>query len=215
MMSLKKTRGIYAIRQLSTGKMYVGSTHRNFYDRFCSHRSALRRGKHSSILLQRAWDKHGESDFTFEVLEVADRDLHELELSYIKKLSSDDPKRGFNLSTETSCARLGHRQSEESKRKISAALRGTVRSPETRRRMSEAKRGCSNPMFGSKQTEEAVERRVAKLRRPVVRCDGIRYSSVSEAARHIGCKPQSLSRAIRRGCKIRGFKFSYVSESYG
>lgn len=209
-MNLKKTRGIYSITQISSGKRYIGSTYRNFYDRFCSHKAALRRGRHSSILLQRAWDKYGESDFKFEVLEVSDADLGKRELEYIKLYKSYDPKFGFNISRETSNCRLGHQQSLSSRKKISRALTGIKRSEHTIEKMRSAKSGHNNPMFGTKQSKELVERRVSKRRRPVVRCDGKIYSSISEAARDIGSLPQVVSQALRRGCRARGYRFKYL-----
>lgn len=211
-MHLKKSRGIYSITQISTGKRYIGSTYRNFYDRFCSHRAALRRQRHSSILLQRAWNKYGESDFRFEVIEVADTDLHMRELYYINLFKSHDPNFGFNISRETDNARLGHKQSESSKQRISRALRGIKRSGLSRMRMSESKRGSNNPMFGIKQSRETVENRVSRRRKPIVRCDGKKYLSIAEAARDIGSLPQVVSQALRKGCRARGFRFKYLLE---
>ena len=57
--------GVYIIKNITNGKVYVGST-RNFTRRFKSHKTGLSTGRHHSTKLQRAWDKHGESSFTFE-----------------------------------------------------------------------------------------------------------------------------------------------------
>lgn len=59
---------IYRIRNTTNDKFYVGSTV-NTKTRFTTHRSRLRRGKHHSAYLQAAWNKHGEANFAFEVLE--------------------------------------------------------------------------------------------------------------------------------------------------
>ena len=50
--------GIYGIRNLLNGKIYVGKTGMNFGDRWDSHRSLLNNGKHDNPHLQRAWDKN-------------------------------------------------------------------------------------------------------------------------------------------------------------
>jgi group I intron endonuclease len=63
-----KHPGIYAIRHVESGRMYIGSA-KNIYDRWREHRSALRRGVHHSPYLQNAWNKYGEAAFVFEVLE--------------------------------------------------------------------------------------------------------------------------------------------------
>lgn len=60
---------IYRIRNTVNGKIYIGST-RNFYARKAQHLSCLRRGAHSSYLLQKEFIEMGESAFEFEPLEM-------------------------------------------------------------------------------------------------------------------------------------------------
>ena len=60
--------GIYRILNTVTGKCYVGST-KNFKKRWKQHCKTLKNGLHSSIKLQRSYDKHGKNAFTFEILE--------------------------------------------------------------------------------------------------------------------------------------------------
>lgn len=67
----KKLGGIYQIRQLSTGKKYIGSG-TNLSRRLSRHRSELNCNRHANHHLQNAWVKHGEADFLFEVLEIVD-----------------------------------------------------------------------------------------------------------------------------------------------
>ncbi len=62
---------IYKIRNVVNNKFYVGSTV-DSRKRFWAHRKGLRAGKHSSIALQRAWDKYGEDCFKFEIVEQLD-----------------------------------------------------------------------------------------------------------------------------------------------
>jgi group I intron endonuclease len=59
---------IYIIKNILKGKVYIGSTN-NFKQRIYRHLFELRRNKHHSIHLQRAWNKYGEENFTyFELL---------------------------------------------------------------------------------------------------------------------------------------------------
>lgn len=60
--------GIYAIKQRSTGVVYIGRSI-NITKRWVNHRSSLNRGKHHAPWLQRAWAKHGAADFEFSLLE--------------------------------------------------------------------------------------------------------------------------------------------------
>lgn len=61
-------QGVYAIINRGNGKMYIGSA-RNVEARWRAHRNLLRKGRHHSFYLQRAWDKHGETGFVLQVLE--------------------------------------------------------------------------------------------------------------------------------------------------
>lgn len=62
--------GIYLIKNIKNNKIYVGSASgRGFKSRWVCHKSLLRRNKHHSIHLQRAWNKDGENSFVFIILE--------------------------------------------------------------------------------------------------------------------------------------------------
>lgn len=63
--------GVYRIVQLSTGKQYVGSA-KVLTLRWNKHRSDLRLGKHHSTKLQNSWNKYGESDFRFDIIEYCE-----------------------------------------------------------------------------------------------------------------------------------------------
>lgn len=81
---------IYCITQLSTNRKYVGSSkdpgkrkHRHFLD--------LRRGVHHNQFLQRAYNKTGEGDFLFEILEASedDKEQFSLEETWAKELNAE------------------------------------------------------------------------------------------------------------------------------
>ena len=59
--------GIYQIRNLVNGKVYVGSA-KKFKSRWGQHRTNLRSKSHHSSHLQRAWNKYGADNFVFEPL---------------------------------------------------------------------------------------------------------------------------------------------------
>lgn len=60
--------GIYKITNIITNKIYIGSA-MNIYERYINHISMLRNNSHHSIHLQRAFNKYGENNFTFEIIE--------------------------------------------------------------------------------------------------------------------------------------------------
>ena len=209
-MNLKTDIGIYSITHTSSGKKYIGSTYCNFYDRWCAHRSTLNRQCHSSILLQRAWNKYGSDAFTFDVIELGSVNLDVRELHFIKLHNSSNPKTGYNISKETNNHRLGHQQTGKSKKKISDKLKGTKRSKETIAKMSIAKSGSNSPSYDKKQSPELIAKRIRNNYTPVVRNDGEVYPSMKEAAAALNCPYQGIYQSIKKGHKVKGYRFSYV-----
>jgi GIY-YIG catalytic domain len=63
--------GVYGIRHVESGKLYVGSTTcvGGFRERFRLHTKSLKAGKHSNKYLQNAWNKHGAIAFEFFIIE--------------------------------------------------------------------------------------------------------------------------------------------------
>jgi group I intron endonuclease len=59
--------GIYKIVNIKNGKFYLGSS-KNIKRRWYIHKSALKHNRHHCIHLQRSWNKHGSSSFTFEII---------------------------------------------------------------------------------------------------------------------------------------------------
>jgi len=138
-------QGVYAIRNIVSGRVYVGSTIK-IRKRWGEHRSLLESGKHHSIRLQRSWIKHGADAFAFEILELIDETngLLKAEQVWIDKLYAACPLRGFNvLATAGSVA--GRSFSEEAIAKMSASRRGRTISPSTRLLISAALKGRPRP----------------------------------------------------------------------
>lgn len=89
--------GIYQIRCIPNGKIYIGSAV-DIYDRCEHHRSSLRRGNHINAHLGAAWDKYGEENFEFSVLELAEPTrLLLLEQEWLDQTKSYERERGFNI----------------------------------------------------------------------------------------------------------------------
>jgi group I intron endonuclease len=65
--------GVYRIINKTTGKFYIGSTIMSIQKRCYHHLSLLRANKHKNIYLQNSWNKYGEEDFLFEILEITDK----------------------------------------------------------------------------------------------------------------------------------------------
>ena len=75
--------GIYRIKNLKNKKCYYGSS-KNIEKRWRTHLNNLKNGKHHNAHLQRSWDKYGEDNFVFELVEECDETiLLELEQKYL------------------------------------------------------------------------------------------------------------------------------------
>lgn len=166
--------GIYQLLNLVNNKRYVGSAV-NLKRRNKQHFSDLRKGKHHCIHLQNAFEKYGEENFIFEVLEIVEDKNNLLQweqwfLDYydFESLYNTCPTAGNSLgvvrSEETKeklrKANLGKRHSEETKEKCRIASLGKIskrHSEETKIRLSKANKG----KIFSEETKEKL--RIAKL----------------------------------------------------
>lgn len=154
-MGLPSSSGIYQIRHVASGKVYVGSAI-SLSRRKIEHWRDLRRGDHGNAKLQRAWNKYGEDAFVFEVLEpvLLLEDLLTREQDWILKL--DVCRKGYNLAP-TAGSLLGHKMSMETRQRMSKVKTGVRKSPEHVAKVKEA-------LTGRRMTDEQREKmRVAKL----------------------------------------------------
>lgn len=95
----KEKCGIYLIRNLINGKVYIGKSN-NIYRRIQSHISGLRNKslKHENEHFINAWFKYGEDSFEYIILEECEFDkLKERELFYITEYNSLDRMKGYNF----------------------------------------------------------------------------------------------------------------------
>jgi len=129
------TCGIYQIRNIENNKKYIGYSN-DIERRWKYHLSYLRRDKHENGYLQGSWNKHGEENFVFEIVEICkEKVLIKREKYYIKVLDTFRPN-GYNLSK----GGLGNT--------------GWIPSQETLEKKSISASGNKNPMWGRKHSEK-------------------------------------------------------------
>ena len=129
------TCGIYGIRNMVSGKWYVGQS-LNVEQRIRQHKADLRYKHHFNDHLQKAVIKYGLKNFAFRILEETPESMLDVrECAWIEYHKSIDQKYGYNQSTG---GHLTRHHSKESLRKMSKSQKGRHHSKETRRRMSEA-----------------------------------------------------------------------------
>lgn len=132
--------GIYYIKNIINNKLYIGSAIK-IKERWRRHKKDLRKGKHHSKPLQRAWNKYGEKSFTFEILQevINPEHLTAYEQVYLDYYKSYKNEHGYNL-CKTAGSQLGLQRTKETKQKISKNVSGQ-----------------KNPFFGRKHKEQTIE----------------------------------------------------------
>ncbi len=137
-----ESSGIYQIRNLVNGKVYIGSA-TCFRIRWGFHRNALNKGRHHSKHLQDSWRKHGRHEFSFEILERCERgSLIQKEQAWIDARNPE-----FNI-CKVAGSTLGRLHGSETRDKIAARAKGRKfppRSPEYRNKFSEIHAGKKKP----------------------------------------------------------------------
>lgn len=162
--------GIYQILSIRDSKIYIGSGI-NLKHRQSEHLCALRKNKHGNRYLQRYYNKYGEDNFQFAIIEFCFKDkLIEREQYWIDFLIPH-----FNL-CKVAGSRLGIKHTQKSKDLIAEKAKIRMLDPLVRQRVREAgikqmqdpkqiknlrdkalkrfKNPENNPMFGRHHSEE-------------------------------------------------------------
>lgn len=95
--------GIYIITNLINKKFYLGSS-MNLKKRKATHLSTLRNKKHHNKHLQNAWNKYGEKNFEFDIVEYIEDEnlLKEVEQFYIDDFKlTKNRKQCYNIANNT------------------------------------------------------------------------------------------------------------------
>ena len=155
----KNKSGIYKWTNKLTNDIYIGQSI-NLSNRFIRYFNFSYLNNRNTLVINKALIKYGYSNFSLEILEYCDiNNLTEREPYYFDKLN---PK--YNT-LKVAGSSLGHKLTEETKAKISKALKGVyvkeksalfgrIHSEETKALMSLKKFKENNPLFGKVHSEE-------------------------------------------------------------
>ena len=154
---MNKSMVVYRITNCINGKQYIGITARSLGKRISEH-------EQSDYPLGKAIQHYGIENFKIEILAEGKtiNELSELERSYIASCQSNDPKYGYNL-TDGGEHIEGWHHTEQSRVKISAALKGKVFTEEHKEALRQANLGENNPMYGKHLTAEQKAKLSAAL----------------------------------------------------
>lgn len=161
------TSGIYAIINTVNGKRYVGSSI-NIEKRWRKHIADLNKNSHHCQPLQRAWVKYGQENFQFQVIEIVSSpskdSIIQSEQKWIDHYASSEC--GYNV-LPVAYSHLGAKRSQESRQKLSEALKRKCQDPSYREKMKETakSRGVSDAFLQADKTipEESRQRIREKL----------------------------------------------------
>ena len=156
--------GVYKIKNKITGWCYIGSS-KNCKQRLGNHRRGLRKNTHCTPRLQRSWNKHGEENFEFRVIEITEyeqrvvREQWYLDNTVKKYNTADTATPGPHFPKTT--------WSEERKKKHSdlmkgnTFLRGKKASEETKKKLSIARKGKKVRLTAS--AKEKLSKQMSEL----------------------------------------------------
>lgn len=130
--------GIYFIKNIINDRLYIGSSN-NIHNRWYDHLRELRANKHYNKFLQRSFNKYGENNFVFGVLEICNQlYLFEREQFYL-----DTYKNLYNIEKVAGKppSQLGKVVSDKTRAKIADIWRGRKHTEQTKKMLSNQKKG--------------------------------------------------------------------------
>ena len=214
MESIPKKSGIYQIRNLVNGKIYVGSSI-NLRKRMKDHFRDLRNNRHANQHLQKAYNKYGLDKFVFEVLEYVEKDvLLKREQYYIDTLNVVNE--GYNICPIAAHTfRVWTPTQKQNRCGVNNPMYGKHLSEEHKKCLSEAHKGCIPWNKGRKMTEsERLQVREYNGKSKTVQCveTKIIFFSTREAGRQYHISPSHIAECARGGRKTAGgYHWEYIS----
>jgi group I intron endonuclease len=189
---------IYKITNKLNGKKYIGQTIRGAEDRFLEH-CKPRKGKKISYI-QRAIQKHGKDNFSFEVI-YRTKNLNLMERYFIKLENSSFPN-GYNLTLGGE----GGKKTEEAKKNIGLSAKGR---PSPKKGIKTGPLKFKRKPYSSrpKQSSETIEKRMSKIRGRKASLETRKKLSLS----HIGKVNESILVAIELTNKKTGIGICFKS----
>lgn len=184
---------IYSITNSINNKMYIGSA-KDFEQRKMKHLSLLRLNKHPNIHLQRAFNLSGESNFSFDIVELcSEEDLIIREQYYIDLFGYDNLYNICRIAGNT----LGRKLSEDAKSRISNANKGN------KAWLGKRHNQVTKNVISNKKTKYHFVVQSNKDKNVIGT-----YSSVNDAADKTGIPYGSIWNSINDKELARGYMFS-------
>jgi hypothetical protein len=182
--------GIYKIVNQINGNFYVGSS-KNIRRRWKEHLQKLKSNNHQNILLQRSWNKYGENNFRFEIIEECKLEhLLERENFYLNQ----NPK--YNI---VKIAKGGDTISNNPKRDLIIE------------KISKSSSGVNNPNYGGKfKNDNWLEKQKLSNSKVHLRIidtingDEYEFLNSKDAAKFFNCSASAIRENKKNNWKLKG-----------
>ena len=214
---LKRKSGIYQIRNLANGKLYIGSASNLYRRKNHQHLYLLRKRVHYNTHLQNAFNKYGEQNFIFEVIEfVEDKNkLLELEQYWLDKLNII--KEGYNKSPIVDKPlSLKGELSHNYGRKPWNKGKSNIYSKETLNRMSKSAKkrtGDKNSFYGKHHTDKTKSKIGISNSVKIIRLKDLKiFNSNKECSEQCGLCTRQISRHCLNRLKTKPQEFMYYTD---
>lgn len=204
-----KICGIYMIRNLINGKVYIGKSI-NIYKRIVSHKSCLNNKRASSENQHfiNAWHKYKSENFAYTILEECNVDiLKERELYWMDFYKSCEREYGYNLRRDSESGMIPN---EETRRKYSEAQKKRYSNPDVRKKMSKVlKEYWANNQMQLKEIGKKISEKQQKynfIQLDKEKNEIRRFSSIKEILEFY---PQYKASSIYAACRENNSLFGY------
>ena len=146
--------GIYRIKNLIDNKVYIGQS-KNVQSRLDGHKSCLKNNRHINTHLQNAYNKYGEENFKFEIIEECqEAKLTEREQYWIDYYGGINSNNNYNFKEASSPGKF----SELSRQKMSKSKLGTKREKWVCEKLSKSFKGRPGYWKGKHRSNETKEK---------------------------------------------------------
>ena len=204
------TAGIYCIENILNGKKYVGKSI-HIEERIKTHFRELRKNVHHNKHLQNSYNKYGEENFKWSIIEECSKeDLNEREIWWIKETGAY--KNGYNST-------LG-----------GEGVSGWVADDDFRNKMRQIVMGKNNPNYNNHWSDEQRERASKRIKESgmyigvnnpratrIICIETLEvFDCINQAVDKYGfSNPSSISIALKTRSRVAGnYHFAYYNDDF-
>lgn len=206
--------GIYVIRNIINNKIYIGSSV-NITKRWNTHKRSLRNNTHHSIILQRAYNKYGIDNFSYEIIEnINNKDI----LISREQIWLDFFKPEYNICI-TAGSNLGRKFSSYKKKVLTQEHKDNIAKSLIGR--PSTNKGKPSPLIGTKRREESnIKQSLSIMGKPAYNRQGIvqydinmniinEFDSLSQAGLLLNIDRHKIVKIIKSNIIYNDFIFKY------